>query len=220
MIILSNELDAQEWKNLFNGKNLQGWTVLNGTAEYSIEDGAIVGTTKPGTPNTFLATDEHYDDFILEAEVWVDPSVNSGIQFRSNSLADYQDHRVHGYQFELDPSERKWTGGIYDEARRGWLYPLTENPKAQNAFQNGTWNKIRIEAIGQHLNTWVNGIHCSRLVDDMTDKGFIALQVHSIQDESQANKQIKWKNIRIITSMPEKHRSVVSAPMKNVMTTK
>ena len=86
-------------------------------------------------PNTFLATNEVYDDFILEFEFKVDDGLNSGVQFRSNSLPEFHEGRVHGYQFEIDPSERAWTGGVYDEARRGWLYPLNYNPEGQKAFK-------------------------------------------------------------------------------------
>ena len=54
------------WINLFNGTDFSGWKVLNGRAEYVVEDGVIVGTSKLGTPNTFLATTEEYGDVILE----------------------------------------------------------------------------------------------------------------------------------------------------------
>ena len=127
LVAVATSAQEPQWQNLFNGKNLKGWTKLNGTAEYKIQDNAIVGVSKMGTPNTFLATDKMYDNFILEFEFKIDEGLNSGVQFRSNSLQEYRDGRVHGYQFEIDPSERAWTGGIYDEARRGWLYPLTYN---------------------------------------------------------------------------------------------
>ncbi len=90
-----------------------------GNATYEVEDGIITGTTVADTPNTFLTTNEMYGDFIFEIEVKVDPVVNSGIQIRSNSFPYYRNGRVHGYQVEIDPSDRAWSGGIYDEARRG-----------------------------------------------------------------------------------------------------
>lgn len=187
------------WVELFNGKDLTGWKQLNGTAKYEVIDGAIVGTSKLGTPNSFLTTEKLYSDFVLELEVWVDDAVNSGIQFRSNSLPEYKEGRVHGYQCELDPSKRAWTAGIYDEARRGWLYPGSLSPKGQKAFKNMDWNKIRIECIGNSLRTWLNGVPVAQLIDDATAKGFIGLQVHSIHKEKMAGKQIKWRNIRIKT---------------------
>ncbi|MCB0664177.1 MAG: DUF1080 domain-containing protein [Saprospiraceae bacterium] len=196
------------WSSLFNGTDFSGWKKLNGTAEYKIMDGAIVGISQKGTPNTFLCTESDYGDFILELEVKLDYSLNSGIQIRSLSTEEYRDGRVHGYQVELDPSDRKWTGGIYDEARRGWLYPLTENPNG-DAFKVATWNHIRIEAIGPSIRTWVNGAPCANLVDDLTPSGFIALQVHAIRDDDQVGKTIMWKNIRIITQQPEKYQSAM-----------
>ena len=122
-------------------------------------------------------------------------------------MKSYRDGRVHGYQSELDTSERAWTGGIYDEGRRGWLYPLTMNKTGSNAFRNGYWNKVRIEAIGNTIKTFVNGIQCSNLVDDMTSEGFIALQVHSIRSKELEGKTIKWKNIRIVTENLESNRT-------------
>ena len=195
------------WKSLFNGKDLSNWEVKNGTANYQILNNSIVGTSRIGSPNTFLCTKEMYGDFILELEVMVEPGLNSGIQFRSNSFENYRNGRVHGYQSELDTSKRAWAGGIYDEGRRGWLYPLTMNKKGGAAFNNGGWNKVRIEAIGNTIKTFYNGVQCSNLVDDMTAEGFIALQVHSIKDKSQEGKTIQWKNIRIITENLDEYKT-------------
>lgn len=194
------------WTLLFDGKTTSGWQQLNGNAEYKIENGVITGVSKMNTPNSFLATTKNYGDFILELEVKLDAGLNSGIQFRSLSTKEFKDGRVHGYQFELDPSVRKWTGGIYDEARRGWLYPVTNNPQAQAAFKVGDWNTVRIEAIGSSIQTWVNGIQTAKLIDDMTPSGFIALQVHSINDAKLEGKTVQWKNIRIKTTDLEKSR--------------
>ena len=191
---------AQEsWVSLFNGKNLKGWKKLNGTAEYVVNDGIITGISKMNTPNTFLATEKMYGDFILKLEFKVDNGLNSGIQFRSNSLKEYNNGRVHGYQYEIDPSPRAWSAGIYDEARRGWLYAMDKNPQAKTAFKANGWNKVRIEAIGTSLRTWLNGVPCANVLDDMTPTGFIALQVHAIGNAEQAGKTIQWKNIRICT---------------------
>lgn len=201
VFILPSYAQEPDWKYLFNGKDLNGWRKLNGTAEYKITDNTIVGISRTGTPNTFLATDSNYGDFILEFEFKVDDGLNSGVQFRSESLKEYNNGRVHGYQFEIDPSPRKWTGGVYDEARRGWLYPMTYNPTGQNAFKNEQWNYARIEAIGNSIRTWVNGIPCTDLLDNMTSTGFIALQVHGIgNNKALEGKNIAWRNIRILTN--------------------
>jgi hypothetical protein len=189
----------REWQNLI-GKDLGNWEQLNGTAPFELNNGEITGTTVPGSPNSFLCTREKFGDFILEFDTWFDPKMNSGVQIRSESRADYQNGRVHGYQVEMDPSARAWSGGIYDEARRGWLYTLDKNPEGQKALKVGEWNHYRIEAIGNSIRTWVNGIPCADLIDEMTPSGFIALQVHGIgNDSTKTGLQVKWKNIRIIT---------------------
>lgn len=208
VLLFSIALFAQApWQPLFNGENFDDFTKLNGEAKYTIVDGMIVGEATIGTPNTFLTTNEYYSDFILEYEVMVDPRLNSGVQIRSNSFEDYRDGRVHGYQVEIDPSDRAWSGGIYDEARRGWLNNLERNPAGRSAFKNGEWNRFRVEAIGNSIRTWVNGIPCANLVDDMTAEGFIGLQVHSIKDESIAGATVTWRNLRIMTEDLEEYRS-------------
>jgi len=205
-----------DWEDLFDGKTLDGWIQRNGQAKYTIEDGMIVGTTVLNTPNSFLCTEKMYTDFILELEFLVEPDMNSGIQIRSHSFEHFKNYRVHGYQVEIDPgtgsykknprnlladgkpapetAPRSWSGGIYDEARRGWLNNLTKNPAARQAFKQNQWNHYRIEAIGEKIRTWVNGVPAADLKDDMTSTGFIALQVHG---SKVADKKIKWRNIRI-----------------------
>jgi hypothetical protein len=194
-LLLSVSLPAQQ--ALFNGRDLAGWKQLNGKARFDVRDGVIIGTTVPDEPNSFLATERNYQDFILELEFQCDSTMNSGIQFRSESRPDYQNGRVHGYQMEIDPSDRAWSGGIYDEGRRLWLYTLEYNPAAKSAYKKQGWNHYRIECIGQTVRTWVNGVPAAYLVDDMPTRGFIALQVHAIGRPEDAGKQIRWRNIRI-----------------------
>jgi hypothetical protein len=198
-IMISGCNSDRPWENLIK-KDLSNWIQLNGSAPFELKNGEITGTTVLESPNSFLCTKEKYGDFILEFDTWFDPQMNSGVQFRSESNADYQNGRVHGYQVEMDPSARAWSGGIYDEARRGWLYTLDNNPEGKKALKVGDWNHYRVEAIGNSIRTWVNGIPCADLVDAMTPVGFIALQVHSIgKDSSKVGLLVKWKNIKIIT---------------------
>ncbi|GLR18399.1 3-keto-disaccharide hydrolase [Portibacter lacus] len=203
LLTISLNINAQNWHNLFDG-DLSEFEQLNGTADYVLENGVLIGTSKTNIPNSFMATKKKYGDFILEFEVKVDAGLNSGVQFRSISDPADRNGRVHGYQLELETSPRKWTGGIYDEARRGWLYPITRNEKSQNAFKQGYWNHIRLEAIGDHINTFVNGIQCARLVDDLTAEGLIGFQVHGIgNNEALAGTQVMWRKARILTDSPE-----------------
>lgn len=206
LIVISCFAHAQTngFINLFDGKTLNGWKKVAGTAEYAIDNGAILGTTVINSPNTFLITDKEYADFILELEVKInDTTANSGIQFRSNyDPAGHEGKgKVFGYQYELDPAARRWTAGIYDEGRRDWLYPLTLNPAAQNAFKLGEFNKVKVECIGNEIKTWINGTPAGHLIDSFDRKGVIALQVHSIgKNEKFAGEKIWWKNIRIKTT--------------------
>lgn len=197
--ILSAAQKKDGWTNLFNGKDLAGWKQLNGKAPFEFKDGVLTGTSVVNEPNSFLASEKIYGDFIMEFEFKVDNDLNSGIQFRSESKADYKNGRVHGYQFEIDPSARAWSGGIYDEARRDWLYTIEYNTSAKPAFKKGEWNKGRIECIGSVVRTFVNGVPTSHLIDDVAPKGFIAFQVHSIDKPEFAGKQIQWRNARIQT---------------------
>ncbi len=194
-LLLAQNGRGVEWEYPFDGKSLEGWEQKGGEAEYKVEDGMIVGVSKVNTPNSFLCTKKHYGNFIFEVEFLVDDRMNSGIQIRSNSLEEYRNGRVHGYQVEIDPSARAWSAGIYDEARRGWLYELRNNEAARKAFKHGEWNKYHIEAIGSSIKTWINGVPASNLEDSKTPKGFIALQVHGMKE---GGVEVKWKNIRII----------------------
>ncbi len=196
---------AQDWRPLFNGKDLSGWEKHGGKATYQVQDGMIVGKAVLNTPNTFLCSKETYSDFILEFDVLLPNDLNSGVQFRSNIRKE--EDRVFGYQCEIDPDgDRRWTAGIYDEGRRNWLYPLTRNEKGRNAFRMGHWNTIRIECLGSDIRTYVNGTHASWLIDDMTPEGIFGLQVHSIGKDKEGF-IVKWKNINILTKEVAKYRN-------------
>jgi hypothetical protein len=203
---------ADRWVNLFNGKDLAGWEQHSGKALYRVEDGCIVGQTVPNTENSFLCTKKTYGDFILEFEFKVAPDMNSGVQFRSEFYTKdteaningkkkrtFPADRVFGYQYEIDPSPRAYTAGVYDEARRGWLADLKGNEAAQKAFKQGEWNQARIECQGDHIQTWINGVKAADLRDSMTLRGIIALQVHNIGNgtKKKPGEEIRWRNIRL-----------------------
>ena len=204
--------DQAGFKDLFNGKDFTGWEQHSGKAEYRVEDGCVVGKTVAGTGNSFMCTKEQYGDFILEFEFKVASDMNSGVQFRSQfydketqveikgkKKKQFPADRVHGYQYEIDPSPRAYTGGVYDEARRGWLFDLKDNPAAQKAFKQGEWNKARIQCNGDHIQTWINGVKAADFKDSLTLKGIIALQVHGIGDgkKKAPGEEVRWRNIRI-----------------------
>jgi len=199
---------AAEWRPLFDGKSLDGWVQRGGKAVYRMENGEVVGTSVPNTSNSFLCTDKDYGDFNLTLEFKVNPKLNSGVQVRSQvydkpteveregKKFKFPAGRVHGYQVEIDPLERAWSGGIYDEGRRGWLNDLKNNEAARKAFKQGEWNEFRIECHGDSIKTWLNGVPAADLKDNMTPRGFIALQVHGVGAEKEP-REVRWRNVRL-----------------------
>jgi hypothetical protein len=203
------------WIDLFNGTDLEGWEVKGAPeSNFFVEDGILVAETKMGLPSTFLATTKNYSNFELEVDFKVDEGMNSGVQIRSGvydqpattsylngsleqETLDWEAGTVNGYQVEIDPSERAWTGGFYEEGGRGWLLPLSGNEDARKAFKQGEWNHFRIIADGSHFQTWINGVKAVETNDDKASTGFIALQLHSINNVDQAGLRVLWKNIRI-----------------------
>ena len=186
------------WIDLTAGGLEEGWRQLGGAAEYALEDGVVVGTAVIETPNSFLATEEEYGDFALQLEFKIDEGLNAGVQIRSHSDPDYPNGTVHGYQVEIDPSERAWSAGVYDEARRGWLFPLAANPAASRAFRPGGWNHLYIEAIGPTIRTWLNNVPATFLIDELTASGFIALQVHSVGPDG-GGRQVRYRRVWLRT---------------------
>lgn len=192
-----------QMKPLFDGKTLKGWKAIVGKAPYAIENGMIIGTMTAGSPNSFLVTEKDYGNFILELDVKLEGvETNSGVQTRShfNATANKGAGLVFGRQMEIDPTPRAWTGGIYDEARRLWLYTLALNETAQTAYKSEEFNHYKIECIGNETKTWVNGVPVSYVIDTLDKTGFIGLQVHGIGNKIHLEgKKVYFKNINIQT---------------------
>ena len=199
---------ADDWKPLFNGQDITGWAQKGGTAKYRFEDGVLVGTSQPNSPNSFLCTTREFTNFILELEFKVADGLNSGVQIRSHAYAtntqvEWQGKtvkvpagRVHGYQVEIDTTARAWTGGIYEEGRRQWMNNLTNNPAARKAFKHDDWNKFHIEAVGDSIKTSLNGVPAADLKDSQDAAGFIALQVHGVGKRTN-DLEVRFRNVRI-----------------------
>ena len=198
------------WIDLFDGSTLSGWVHLNGSHTYTVEDGAIVGRTVTGSPNSFLCTTQEFADFELELNVMVDSVTNSGVQIRSKSRPftegeshDLRAGRVNGPQVELQRNHRPGTpttGLIYGEALgTGWLSSEEKIQNGHDFLFNEGWNHVRIVADGPRIQTWVNG----HPVEDLTleevykthSRGFIGLQMHGMPDGRLYT--MRWKNIRI-----------------------
>ncbi len=225
LAVCSTNVFAQEtaegFQPFFNGKDFTGLTQRGGKAVFEVEDkDTILGKTVKGQPNSFLATDKMYHNFVMELDVKTN-EMNAGIQVRSNAYKEEGEVEmkqgdkiikkkikpgiVHGYQVEIDPSPRAFSGGVYDESRRGWLYELKgdKHADARKAFKVGEWNHYKIQFVGDHLQTWVNGVPCADLHDDMTAEGFIALQVHS---NPNSDIEVRYRNIKI-KELPDERKS-------------
>jgi len=211
ILVLSGLLSAQaqqkdKWVDLFDGKTLKGWKRVSGKAEYTVEAGAIVGISAPNTYDNVLATEKEYGNFILELEFKVDSDLNSGIQIRCHKFNEgdkrpkngktAREGHVYGYSIEIDPSDRAWSGGLYEGGHRGWLNNLTTNQAARYAFKQNQWNHFRVEAIGNRIRSWINGVPAVDRKDDVTARGFIGIQVHG-QGNITDKKRIRVRKIRI-----------------------
>ena len=207
---LSGKHHNSEMSPICDGKTLNGWSQLNGTASYRVKDGAIIGKTKEGSPNSFLCTNELYGDFELKFEVMlINDELNSGVQIRSNTkeLTEKEKERgnkfgrINGPQVEIEATKEKGaeSGYIYGEASGGWMTPK-DKLIPHNHFKNGEWNQYKIVAKGPRIQTWVNGNKVSNLTDkekfQSHPKGFIGLQVHSIKKGS-GPYEVAWRNIKV-----------------------
>ncbi|SIO60587.1 Uncharacterized conserved protein, DUF952 family [Singulisphaera sp. GP187] len=220
---LTTAFADEGWVSLFDGKTLDGWKVNGGFASYKVEDGAIVGTTVEGSPNTFLCKGD-YKDFVLELEVRCDPRLNSGVQVRSHLYekdtpqeSDPKKVRkagtVYGPQCETAESAKGVSGNFWDEARRTrWLDDFAEKPEARTAFKDDDWNRYKIAVQGNRYRSWVNGVSASGFTDDVDKSGFIGLQVHGIA-KGQGPYQVRWRNVRIRPLVPgEQVRKAAARP--------
>ncbi|MDO8927742.1 MAG: DUF1080 domain-containing protein [Bacteroidota bacterium] len=171
---------------LFNGKNLDGWKIY-GTEKWFVEDGLLVCESGPDKQYGYLATEKWYDDFVLELEFKQEANGNSGVFFRST----IDGTKIKGWQVEVAPPNHD-TGGIYESYGRGWLHQI---PEDQEGFlKMGEWNKMKIQVVGNHVTTWLNGHQMTDLTDDKIGegKGSIALQIHD-----GGGIKVRWRNIQI-----------------------
>ena len=186
-----------EWQDLFDGQTLGGWVQRGGKAKFLVADEEIVGVTVRGEPNSYLCTEKSFRDFELELEFRVeDDRLNSGIQVRSQSLPEFQKGVVHGHQVEIDPSDRGWTGAIYDEARDGWLAKPKSGEDSSRVFRVSQWNTLRIVCRGTRVSTWLNDIQTIDFTNARLEEGFIALQLHSTLEVQEM--KIRFRKIRLL----------------------
>lgn len=187
----------QGFVSLFNGKDLSGWTPKGGTCIFEAVDGTIVGNCVKGSPNTYLSTDKSYGDFVFTCEMKWLVNGNSGVMFRAIEKASGQGKAVvMGPQVEMEGfgQDRGWSGGIYGQDCGGWWYPLwlKEHADARKALKENDWNRITIQAKGNVVKTWINGIPAAHWSNDEYLKGFLSLQIHAGKEG-----KVVWRNILI-----------------------
>jgi len=172
--------------------------------------------------NWFFSTRKIYEDFVLETEVMMPDTSeysNSGIIFRGQIVDTDKGKQIIGYQVDIDPSDRKWTGGLYDQGRRKWLYPshpirshpdedfvtnyLGEWTKEQGeAYRHLTWNKVKIVCKGSDIKIFINGLLTTHVKDIKDSKGIIAFQHHgskAYREKGDKGNIVRFRNISITT---------------------
>jgi hypothetical protein len=209
------------WITLFDGTDLKGWTLKGGKGKAIVQDGEIVCHQTSNTlEHTFVCTEAQYGDFILEVDGKIDGQFNSGILFRCVDMPETAQARLNGYQVKIDPTPRKWTGGVFDDfggSSWHWYYTLENDARAKESFKMGEWNTFRVEAIGQSIKVWVNGVPTTNMTHDKYSKGYIALKIHALgNNPEQENVQGHFRNIRIITENPASYARAMDLPAKAV----
>ena len=186
---ISATVSAQKgFKSIFNGKNLNGWTVY-GTEKWFVEDGLLVCESGPDKGYGYLATDKSYKDFEFTADFKQQANGNSGIFFRSS----IEGTKITGWQAEVAPPGHD-TGGIYESYGRGWL--IKPDQEKDKNLKMGEWNTMKIRVVGGEVTTWLNGVEMIHFTDEKIGmaEGSIALQIHD-----GGGIKVEWKNLKIKT---------------------
>jgi hypothetical protein len=218
------------WVSIFNGKDLTGWTLKGSPGVVWVQDGQInCHQTTNTTEHTFVCTEARYGDFILEVDCKMDGAFNSGILFRCVDVPEsaklFKPGKtgpscLNGYQVKIDPTPRKWTGGIFDDFGPDWLwyYSLEKDVRAQEAFKIAGWNTFRVEAIAKDIKVWVNGVPTTHLTHGKYSAGYIAFKIHALGNKPDQEKVLcHFKNVRIITADPARFAQPVDLPARTAL---
>jgi len=186
---LAAEKEIQGWKFLFNGQDLDGWTVV-GKGDWTVEEGAIVGQEgADASDHSWLVSNESYADFVFHARFKWERG-NSGIQFHS----DISETSLAGYQADLDLDSDSLTGALYD-LERGLLAEAPQNLKDE--ISKNDWNEYEIVCAGDRIRLYLNGRQTIDLKDSQSKEGRFAFQVHAGD-----GCRVHWKDIRILELDP------------------
>ena len=189
LFLVFNYFSIEAQESLFNGKNLDGWTI-HGTELWYIEDGLLVCESGPDKAYGYLSTDKYYDNFELTLEFKQEANGNSGVFIRST----VEGTKVSGWQVEVAPPG-SYTGGVYESYGRGWL--IKPDKSKDSALKMGDWNQMEIRVLGDKITTWLNGTPMIELEDEKIGdgKGSVALQIHD-----GGGIKVRWRNL-ILTSL-------------------
>ena len=188
-LCLTSVLNAQ--KTIFNGKDLDGWTV-HGTEKWYVENNELVCESGPDKAYGYLSTNKAYKNFELTLQFKQEANGNSGVFVRSS----IDGVKISGWQVEVAPSGNH-TGGIYESYGRGWL--IQPNPADEKILKTGEWNDLRIRVVNDEITTWLNGHQMVTLKDEKIGegKGFIALQIHD-----GGGIKVKWRKM-MLAELPD-----------------
>jgi len=189
LFLVFNFFTIKAQESLFNGKNLDGWTI-HGTELWYVEDGLLVCESGPDKAYGYLSTNKYYDDFELTLEFKQEANGNSGVFIRST----VEGTKVSGWQVEVAPPGSD-TGGVYESYGRGWL--IKPDKSKDSALKMGEWNEMKIRVVGDKITTWLNGTPMIELEDEKigNGKGSVALQIHD-----GGGIKVRWKNL-MLTSL-------------------
>jgi len=178
---------AQTTQQLFNGKDLTGWTI-HGTEKWYADSGQLICESGPDKQYGYLSTDKNYKNFILTLQFKQEANGNSGVFFRSQIPEGV---KISGWQAEVAPPGMH-TGGIYESYGRGWL--VLPKPEDEQYLKMGEWNTYKIKVDNDEVTTWLNGHQMCYIKDEKIGRGegFIALQIHE-----GGGIKVRWKNIEL-----------------------
>ncbi len=191
--------------SLYNGKDLDSWVPRGGHCTFEANGDTIVGTTVPGSPSTYLSTKkDDYKNFVFTAEIKWKEDGNTGVMFRAQHKPGEGKNAgqdiVFGPQAEMEAFSKKryWSGGIYGQSAGGWIYPLWLNAheEARNAMKKSGWNRITIQARGNTIKTWLNGVPAAHWKTEEYLEGFFSLQIHSGKQGKVLFRNVKVKELK------------------------
>jgi hypothetical protein len=187
------KLPGEDWVQLFNGKDLTGWTNV-GEERWEVVDGVLHGEAVTKGYG-YLATQNTYKDFVLALRFKCEGTGNSGVFFRTDFKPGTASV-TQGLQFEVDCVMMRHTGGLYGDGR-GWIvWPAPEN---EAVVRPDDWNEYLLEVRGNRYISRLNGVQMVDFTDPKPRSldGVIALQLHSGGEGNMTFKDIWIRDLTV-----------------------